>query len=137
MAFKMNGWNAGRGTGSNSALTKPGRPTKEQLEEAGMFDHQKKKTGSSEPFKKTSGDGVSTDLIVQGQGESNESYQKRKSDFVAWLQNNAGPNMDASKAQNYANKSNATFDSDPSKPKGKEQKNKEIERIELAERQQK
>ena len=48
----MNGWNAGQGTGSNSALKKPGRPTKEQLEEAGMFEHQKKKTGSSDPFVK-------------------------------------------------------------------------------------
>ena len=93
------------------------------------------KTNNSS-FKKTGGEGVSTDLIVQGQGESNESYQKRKSEFVAWLQANAGPNMSASKAQNYANKSNATFDSDPNVPKDKEQKNKEIERIELSVRQQ-
>ena len=70
MAFKMNGWSAGHGTSSNSALTKKtderveyakkntdssvfpkkGRPTKEQLEEAGMFDHQKK--GSSTFSKK-------------------------------------------------------------------------------------
>lgn len=86
------------------------------------------------PNKKT--DGVSTDLIVQGKGESVESYKKRKSEFVAWLQANAGPNMSAEKAQEYANKSNATFDSDPNIAKDKEQKNKEIERIELSERQQ-
>ena len=93
------------------------------------------KTNNSS-FKKTGGEGVSTDLIVQGQGESNESYQKRKSEFVAWLQANAGPNMSASKAQNYANKSNATFDSDPTVPKNTEQRDKERSRVEVAERKQ-
>ena len=86
------------------------------------------------PNKKT--DGVSTDLIIQGQGESIESYKKRKSEFVAWLQANAGPNMSAEKAQEYANKSNATFDSDPTVPKNTEQRDKERSRIEVAERKQ-
>ena len=88
------------------------------------------------PNKQTDG-GISTDLIVQGRGESNESYKKRKSEFVAWLQANAGPSMNLKKAQEYANKSNATFDSGtPDEPKSTEQRQKERERVELAERQQ-
>jgi len=88
------------------------------------------------PKKKTDG-GISTDLIVQGRGESNDSYKKRKAQFVAWLQENAGPSMNLKKAQEYANKSNATFDSgEPDEPKSKEQKHKEMQRIDLAERQQ-
>ena len=108
MAFKMKGFSAFTKT-NNSAFTK------------------------TSAFK----EGVTSDLIVQGQGESNEDYQKRRAAFVTWLQENAGPGMNAEKAQNFANQSNSRFDSpDPNTPKSKEQKSKELERIEISERGQ-
>ena len=79
--------------------------------------------------------GVSDDLIAQGQGESNENYQKRKTDFTNWVSENAGPGMNIEKAKNFANTSNSRYDRDPNIARDTIQKGKELERIERGARE--
>ena len=62
-------------------------------------------------FTKNSDNTVSTDLIKQHKTESLENYNKRKNDFVSYLQNNAGENFSKSDAIEHANYSNARHDS--------------------------